>query len=177
MKRVVLYARVSTTDKGQDPEIQLSEMRAFCLARDWQIVGEYTDTCSGSKESRPELNKLMAAGKQRAFDVVIVWKLDRFARSLKHLINSIADFEALGIAFVSLRDTLDLTTPSGRLMLQIVGAMAEFERALICERVRAGLERAKSKGKRLGRPQSTKPSRTTLWRRSRAQQPDFLGQL
>jgi len=84
--------------------------------------------------------------------VVLVWKLDRFARSLKHLVNALADFEAMGIAFVSLRDNLDLSTPSGRLMFQIVGAMAEFERALIQERVKAGLQNARSKGKRLGRP-------------------------
>lgn len=94
----------------------------------------------------------MAAAQGRKFDVLLVGKLDRFARSLKHLVNALADFEALGIAFVSLRDNLDLTTPAGRLMFQIIGAMAEFERALIQERVKAGLRNAKSKGVRLGRP-------------------------
>jgi len=99
----------------------------------------------------------MSDAKSRVFDVILVWKLDRFARSLKHLINALADFEALGVAFVSLRDNLDLTTPSGRLMFQIIGAMAEFERALIKERVRAGLRNARAKGKRLGRPRHSYP--------------------
>jgi DNA invertase Pin-like site-specific DNA recombinase len=99
----------------------------------------------------------MADAKQRKFDVLLVWKLDRFARSLRHLVNALAEFEALGIAFVSLRDNLDLTTPSGRLMFQIIGAMAEFERALIQERVRAGLRNAVAKGKRLGRPRHSYP--------------------
>ena len=107
---------------------------------------------SGAKESRPALNRLMRDAHRRKFDVVLVWKLDRFARSLKQLINALAEMEALGIAFVSLRDNLDLSTPSGRLMFQIIGAMAEFERALIQERVRAGLRHARTQGKRLGRP-------------------------
>src|ERR1700681_4297957 len=95
---------------------------------------------------------MMVAAQGRKFDVLLIWKLDRYARSLKHLVNALAEFEALGIAFVSLRDNLDLSTPSGRLMFQIIGAMAEFERALIQERVKAGLRNAKSKGVRLGRP-------------------------
>ena len=106
---------------------------------------------SGSKDSRPALNQLRIDAGQRSFDAVLVWKLDRFARSLKNLVNALADFESLGIAFISLRDNLDLTTPSGRLMFQIVGAMAEFERALIQERVKAGLAHARAKGVRLGR--------------------------
>lgn len=107
---------------------------------------------SGVKESRPALNRLMAGARQREFDVVACWKLDRFGRSVKHVVVAPADFEALGIAFVSLKDNLDLTTPSGRLLFQIIAAMAEFERALIQERVRSGLENAKKRGKRLGRP-------------------------
>ncbi len=107
---------------------------------------------SGSKDSRPALNRLMADAHQRRFDALLVWKLDRYGRSLRHLVNALAELEALGIAFVSLRDNLDLSTPSGRLMFQIIGAMAEFERALIQERVRAGLRNARAKGKRLGRP-------------------------
>ena len=175
MKRVALYARVSTTDKKQDPEMQLAELRAFCLAREWQIVGEYTDYCSGAKESRPELNKLVTGASQRAFDIVLVWKLDRFARSLKHLVTAVSQFEALGISFVSLRDQIDMTTPAGRLMFQIIGAMAEFERSLIVERTRAGISRARAKGKRLGRPQRLNSvSRTTLWRRAKANKQDYL---
>ncbi|MGA2991119.1 MAG: recombinase family protein [Candidatus Korobacteraceae bacterium] len=107
---------------------------------------------SGSKESRPELNRLMADAYRRRFDAILVWKIDRFGRSLKHLVNALADLGAYGIAFVSLRDNLDLSTPSGRLMFQIIGAMAEFERALIQERVKAGLRNAQAKGRRLGRP-------------------------
>src|ERR1019366_3234534 len=105
-----------------------------------------------SKESRPELNRLMADAHRRNFDVVLCWKVDRFGRSLKHLVNALADLDSYGVAFVSLRDNLDLSTPSGRLMFQIIGAMAEFERSLIQERVRAGLRNAKLKGKTLGRP-------------------------
>jgi DNA invertase Pin-like site-specific DNA recombinase len=107
---------------------------------------------SGSKESRPELNRLMADAHRRRFDAILVWKIDRFGRSLKHLVNALADLAAYGIAFVGLRDNLDLSTPSGRLMFQIIGAMAEFERALIQERVKAGLRNAQVKGTRLGRP-------------------------
>src|SRR5256885_15092762 len=107
---------------------------------------------TGSKDSRPALNRLMADASQRKFDAVLVWKLDRFGRSLRHLVNALAKLEALGLSFISLRDNLDLSTPSGRLMFQIIGAMAEFERSLIQERVRAGLRNAKSKGVRLGRP-------------------------
>src|SRR5882672_9149820 len=107
---------------------------------------------TGSKDSRPSLNRLMADAGQRKFDAVLVWKLDRFGRSLRHLVNALAELEALGLTFISLRDNLDLSTPSGRLMFQIIGAMAEFERSLIQERVRAGLRNAILKGKTLGRP-------------------------
>jgi DNA invertase Pin-like site-specific DNA recombinase len=150
--RVALYARVSTLN-GQHPEMQLAELREYASRRGWQAVGEYTDEgVSGSKESRPQLNRLMADVHRRKFEVVLVWKIDRFGRSLKHLVNSLADLDAYGVAFVSLRDNLDLSTPSGRLMFQIIGAMAEFERALIQERVRAGLKSARARGRRLGRP-------------------------
>lgn len=150
--RVALYARVSTLN-NQDPEMQLSELRDYAGHRGWQIVQEYTDEgVSGCRESRPALNRLMADACRRRFDAIVVWKIDRFGRSLKHLINSLAELAALGVSFVSLRDHLDLSTPSGRLMFQIIGAMAEFERSLIQERVRAGLRNARAKGKRLGRP-------------------------
>lgn len=107
---------------------------------------------SGSKDSRPALNRLTADADRRKFDVVLVWKLDRFGRSLRHLVNALAELEALGVTFVSLRDNLDLSTPSGRLMFHVIAAMAEFERALIQERVKAGLRNARAKGKKLGRP-------------------------
>jgi DNA invertase Pin-like site-specific DNA recombinase len=151
-KRVALYARVSTF-LGQDPEMQLRELRAFAASRGWTVTDEYVDRgVSGSKDRRPKLDLLMGGAKRRAFDIVLVWKLDRFARSVKHLVTAIAEFEALSVQFVSLRDNLDLTTPSGRLMFHVIGAMAEFERSLIQERVRAGLRNARAKGQRLGRP-------------------------
>jgi DNA invertase Pin-like site-specific DNA recombinase len=152
--RVALYARVSTNNGTQDPEMQLRELREFCSRRGWQVAEEYVDRMSGSKDSRPALNQLMADAGRRKIDAVLVWKLDRFARSLKMLVTSLSELEALGVAFVSLRDNLDLTTPSGRLMFQVIGAMAEFERALIQERVRAGLRNARAKGRRLGRPRA-----------------------
>jgi DNA invertase Pin-like site-specific DNA recombinase len=151
--RVALYARVSTLNGHQDPEMQLSELREYATRRALNIYEEYVDQgVSGSKESRPALNRLMTDAQKCKFDAVLVWKIDRFGRSLKHLVNSLADLSAYGIAFISLRDNLDLSTPSGRLMFQIIGAMAEFERALIQERVKAGLRNAKAKGKRIGRP-------------------------
>lgn len=133
--------------------MQLAELREYASRRGWEIFAEYVDLgISGSKESRPELNRLMADAHTRRFDMVLCWKVDRFGRSLKHLVNALADLDSYGVAFVSLRDNLDLSTPSGRLMFQIIGAMAEFERSLIQERVRAGLRNAKLKGKTLGRP-------------------------
>src|SRR5215469_17394439 len=149
---IALYARVSTSNGQQDPEMQLRELRSYAERRGFIVTREYVDRVSGAKESRPQLDQLMVDARERRFDAVLVWKLDRFARSLKHLVNALAEFEALGVSFISLRDNLDLTTPSGRLMFQIIGAMAEFERALIQERVRAGLRNARAKGKRLGRP-------------------------
>jgi DNA invertase Pin-like site-specific DNA recombinase len=120
-----------------------------------RVAGEYVDEgVSGAKESRPALNRLMADTQRRRFAVLLVWKIDRFSRSLRHLVNALADLDAYGVAFVSLRDNLDLSTPSGRLMFQVVGAMAEFERALTQERVKAGLRLAQAKGKKLGRPRA-----------------------
>jgi len=149
--RVALYARVSTLN-GQNPETQLVELREYASHRSWEVVGEYVDAgVSGSKDSRPSLNRLMAHGHQRRFDAILVWKLDRFGRSLKHLVTAIAELEALGLTFVSLKDNWDLSTPSGRLMFQIVGAMAEFERSLIAERIRAGMRRRRLEGLSLGR--------------------------
>jgi DNA invertase Pin-like site-specific DNA recombinase len=153
MTRVAIYARVSTSNGSQDPQMQLRELREYAQRRELQVVEEYVDHgISGSKDSRPALNKLMADAHGRKFDSILVWKLDRFGRSLRHLVNALAELEAVGVAFISLRDNLDLATPSGRLMFQIIGAMAEFERALIQERVKAGLRNAKAKGVRLGRP-------------------------
>src|ERR1700746_3943465 len=176
--RVALYARVSTTN-GQSPEMQLSDLREYASRRGWETFAEYVDNgVSGAKESRPELNRLMGGAHRRHFDVVLCWKVDRFGRSLKHLVNALADLDSYGIAFVSLRDNLDLSTPSGRLMFQIIGAMAEFERSLIQERVRAGLRNAGAKGKRLGRPRVVVDvSRIATLRASGASIREISGQL
>ena len=161
--RVALYARVSTLNGHQDTEMQLSELREYATRRGLSIHEEYVDEgVSGSKESRPALNRLMTDAQKCRFDAILVWKIDRFGRSLKHLVNSLADLSAYGVTFISLRDNLDLSTPSGRLMFQIIGAMAEFERALIQERVRAGLRNAKAKGKRIGRPRQVVESSEVL---------------
>jgi DNA invertase Pin-like site-specific DNA recombinase len=151
--RAALYARVSTNGHGQTVEPQLLELREYCERRGWQIVGEYLDEgISGAKDSRPELNRLVADAHKRRFDAVIVWKFDRFARSVSHLLRALETFNALGIAFVSLSEQIDTTTPTGRMIFTVLGAVAELERSLIAERVRAGLRNARAKGKRLGRP-------------------------
>jgi DNA invertase Pin-like site-specific DNA recombinase len=149
--KVAIYARVSTQDK--DPGLQLSELRNYIKDRQWAIYHEYVDIGhSGAKDSRPELNKLVADAKRRRFDTVLVWKFDRFARSVKHLVNSLYEFKALGIDFVSLTEGIDTSTPLGEAMFSIIGAMAQLERDLIRERVTAGMRRAREKGKALGRP-------------------------
>jgi DNA invertase Pin-like site-specific DNA recombinase len=150
--RVAIYARVSTLN-GQDPALQTRELHEYAERRGWTIVREYVDRgVSGSKDSRPAFNQMLADVHQRKCDVVLVWKLDRLGRSLRHLVNTLAELEARGVAFVSLQDNLDLSTPTGRLMFNVIGAMAEFERSLIQERVRAGIRNARAKGKRIGRP-------------------------
>lgn len=150
--RVGLYARCSTHN-GQDPELQMSELREYASRRGWEVAGEFVDAgVSGSRDRRPQLDALMDLARRRKVDAILSWKLDRWGRSLKHLVNSLAELESLGVAFVALRDNLDLSTPSGRLMFHVIGAMAEFEKSLIQERVKAGLRNARAKGKRIGRP-------------------------
>lgn len=151
--RVGLYARVSTTNNGQSPEMQLRELREYCERRGWTIAGEYVDAgISGAKDRRPELDRLMADALKRRFDVVAVWKFDRFARSVGHLLQALDTFRVLGIEFVSLSESLDTATPAGRMVFTVLGAVAELERGLIAERVRAGLRNARAKGRTLGRP-------------------------
>jgi DNA invertase Pin-like site-specific DNA recombinase len=150
--RVALYARCSTLDKGQDPELQLVPLQDYCQKRGFTITGEYVDNgISGTKDHRPQLDRLMDVARKRQIDLILVWKLDRFGRSLKQLVTALDELSNLGVGFISYQDNLDLTTPQGRLMFHIIGAMAEFERELIRERVRAGIENARRKGKRLGR--------------------------
>jgi DNA invertase Pin-like site-specific DNA recombinase len=150
--RVALYARVSTLN-GQNPDMQLAELREYAQRRGWTVTSEYVDIgVSGSKQSRPELNRMLKDAHSRKVDAVLVWKLDRLGRSLKHLVTTIEDLSAYGVSFVSLRDNLDLSTPAGRLMMHVIGAMAEFERELIRERVTAGMAAARKRGCRIGRP-------------------------
>lgn len=151
--RVALYARVSTSDKGQDPEMQLRELREFCLHRGWTVTAEFVDVgVSGSKEKRPELDRLMADASRRKFDVVAVWKFDRFARSVSHLLRALETFNTLGIGFVSLSEAVDTSTAMGKMVFTVLGAVSELERSLITERVHAGIRNAKAKGKHCGRP-------------------------
>ena len=147
--RAAIYARVSTFD--QEPENQLQELRRYIEARGWTVV-EYVDRgISGAKDRRPALDGLIRDAKRRRFDVLVCWRLDRLGRNLKHLISLLDELQSLGVAFVSLAEGIDATTPAGKLQMHILGAIAEFERGRIVERVRAGLARARAQGKRLGR--------------------------
>lgn len=151
--RAAVYARVSTSNNGQDPSMQTRELREYCERRGWRFAGEYVDEgISGAKDSRPELNKLMADAHRRRFDAIVVWRFDRFARSVSHLLRALETFKALGIEFVSLSEQVDTSTPTGKMVFTVLGAVAELERSLIAERVKAGLRNARAKGKRLGRP-------------------------
>ena len=151
--RVAVYARVSTANHGQDPKVQLREIAEYCERRGWTVIAEYVDVgISGAKEKRPELDRLLADAHRRRFDALVVWKFDRFARSVSHLLRALETFQALGIEFVSLTEGVDTSTPAGKMVFTVLGAVAELERSLICERVRAGLRNAQAKGKQLGRP-------------------------
>ena len=152
MKRAAIYARVSTRN-GQNPEMQIDELRAYCKRREWEIAGEFVDSgVSGAKEHRPALDHLLTDCRRRCVDAVVVYRYDRFARSLRQLVNALEEFRALGIDFVSIPEGVDTSTPNGRLVFGIFASIAEFERELIRDRVRSGLASAKARGKRLGRP-------------------------
>ena len=130
-KRVALYARVSTVNHGQDPEVQLHELRAYCERRGFEIIGEYVDKgVSGSRERRPALDKLLAACRKRLVDAVVVYRYDRFARSLRQLVNALEEFRSLGIDFISIHEGVDTSTPNGRPVFGIFASIAEFEREL-----------------------------------------------
>jgi DNA invertase Pin-like site-specific DNA recombinase len=151
--KVAIYARVSTANNGQDPTMQTRELREYAERRGWKVAGEYVDIgISGTKEKRPELDRLMDDAHRRRFDVVVVWKFDRFARSVSHLLRALETFKAQGIEFVSFSEQLDTSTPAGKMVFTVLGAVAELERRLIVERVKAGLRNARAKGKTLGRP-------------------------
>lgn len=149
--RVGIYARVSTKDQSCD--MQMRDLRAYCTARGFTIIREYIDIGqSGAKDSRPELNELMADARKRKFDSILVWRFDRFARSTKHLLLALEEFRSLGVMFMSYQENIDTSTPLGQALFTIVAAVAQLERDLIRERVSAGVRNARAKGKQLGRP-------------------------
>jgi len=154
-KRVALYARVSTKNNGQDPETQLIALREYASHRGFEIIDEYVDVgISGAKDRRPELDRLMRDARRRKIDAVLVARFDRFARSTKHLVLALEEFQSLGIDFVSLNESVDTSTPMGKMIYTVIGAVAELERSLIRERVMMGLDRARRQGKKLGRPRT-----------------------
>jgi DNA invertase Pin-like site-specific DNA recombinase len=149
VNRVAIYARVSTIE--QSSEVQLHELREYCARRGWTVGSEYVDEgVSGTRSSRPQLDRLMAEASKRRFDTVLVWKFDRFARSVSHLLRALETFKAQGIDFVSFTEQMDTSTPAGKMIFTVLGAVGELERSLIIERVKAGLRNAKSRGIRLG---------------------------
>ncbi len=164
--KVCLYGRVSTRD--QDPELQLVPLRAHAAQRGWEVTHEFVDRgFSGAKERRPSLDHLMKAAWTGQFQAVVVWRFDRFARSTKHLITALETFRSINVGFVSLQEQFDTSTPIGQAMFTIIGAMAQLERDIIRERVRAGLDRARARGVQLGRPRvATGPGQVAGLRRT-----------
>ena len=149
--RIAIYARVSTKD--QSCELQVRDLRSYCAARGFDLVGEYVDVGqSGAKDSRPELNKLMDDARKRQFDAIVVWRFDRFARSTKHLLSALEEFRSLGIQFISYQENIDTSSALGQALFTIVSAVAQLEHDLIRERVSAGIRNARANGKKLGRP-------------------------
>jgi DNA invertase Pin-like site-specific DNA recombinase len=149
MKRAVLYMRVSTLD--QHPETQLQDLRQMAAQRGYEIVQEYTDRISGTKAKRPGLDQMMTDARRGRFDVVLVWACDRIARSTRHFLTVLDDLNRTGVEFVSFRENIDTGGPLGRAVVIIIAAIAELERSLIVERVRAGMRRARLDGQRIGR--------------------------
>ena len=149
--RVAIYARVSTKDQSCD--LQIHDLKTYCAARKLTVFREYIDVGeSGAKNSRPQLNNLMADARKRKFDAIVVWRFDRFARSTKHLLLALEEFRSLGIQFISYQENIDTTSPLGQALFTIVSAVAQLERDLIRERVSAGIRHARACGKQLGRP-------------------------
>lgn len=151
-KTVALYARVSTLDQNCD--LQLADLRRYAAQRFGRRCEYVDEGVSGTQRRRPQLDAMVRDAHKRIFDVVLVWKFDRFARSLKHLIDALEEFRVLGIDFISFTEGIDTTTPSGQLLFHVVGAVAQFERDLIVERVRAGMAHARAMGKKIGRPRA-----------------------
>jgi DNA invertase Pin-like site-specific DNA recombinase len=149
-KRCAIYIRVSTGDQNAD--LQRNELPEYCQFRKWDTVEVYSDTMSGAKDRRPALDRLMADARLGKFDVVAVWRFDRFARSTSHLLRALEEFQALSIDFVSLRESIDTSTPTGKMVFTVLAAVGELERCTIRERVIAGQKAAKRRGVRFGRP-------------------------
>jgi DNA invertase Pin-like site-specific DNA recombinase len=149
MKRAALYMRVSTVD--QHPETQLYDLRQMAAQRGYEVVAEFTDKISGTKAKRPGLDQMMADARRGRFDVVLVWACDRIARSTRHFLDVLDDLNRIGVEFVSFREQIDTGGPLGRAIVVIIGAIAELERNLIIERVRAGMRRARLEGQHIGR--------------------------
>lgn len=151
-KRVAIYARVSTLEKGQDPETQLRQLRDYVERRNFELAGEFVDYASGKTENREQYKTMLDLVRKRQIDVVLVWRYDRFARSTQALVNALNEFRSLGVDFISYQENIDTTTPQGELIFSIMASLAQFESALISQRVKAGMARAKSQGKRVSRP-------------------------
>ena len=161
-KRVALYARVSTLDKGQDPETQLVQLREYAKARNFEVITEFIDYASGTSEDRTQYKLMMSAAKKRKIDVVLVWRYDRFARSTQALVNALKEFQSLGIDFISYQENIDTTTPTGELIFHVMASLAQFESSLISQRVKAGMARAKAQGKHIARPPIAKELQTKI---------------
>jgi DNA invertase Pin-like site-specific DNA recombinase len=161
--RAALYARVSTVNSGQDPSMQIAELKEYCARRGWKVAGLYVDKgISVATDSRPQLNRLMEDAHRRAHDVVICWKFDRFARSTSHLLRALETFRALGIDFVSVTEQIDTSTPTGKMVFTILASVGEIERSLCVERVKCGMRNARAKGKVIGRPPLRKFSQVEM---------------
>jgi DNA invertase Pin-like site-specific DNA recombinase len=173
-KRVALYARVSTMDKGQDPETQLITLREYAERRGFLRSGEYIDYASGTREDRSQYQALLDAVRKRQADVVLVWRYDRFARSTQALMQALKEFQSLAVDFISYQENIDTTTPQGEMIFTVMASLAQFESALMSERVKAGMARvkagmarAKAQGKRISRaslPKGTQASIATLYK-------------
>jgi DNA invertase Pin-like site-specific DNA recombinase len=150
-KRVAIYARVSTVDRGQDPETQLLALREYAARRGFVLMGEYVDYASGTREDRPQHRALLEMARKRQIDVVLVWRYDRFARSTQALVHALKEFHSLGVDFISFQENIDTTTPQGEMIFTVMASLAQFESALTSERVKAGMARAKAQGKQISR--------------------------
>jgi DNA invertase Pin-like site-specific DNA recombinase len=161
-RRAAIYARVSTFDKGQNPETQLAQLRTYADSRGLTVAHELVDYASGTNGDRPNYQKLFDLARKREIDVVLVWRYDRFARSTQALVNALVEFRDLGVDFISYQENIDTTTAQGKMVFAIMASLAEFESALISERVKAGMERARAEGKRIGRAPTTEATKRKI---------------